>query len=356
MSLSIRLEGFEYTGFKNAQVVRGIEMAASTFSFTATAQPGDVLPVKEGDLVEIIADNKYVLLTGWIDTYSIKYDSRSHAINIKGRSLTQDLIDSTVPPIKGWENLSLFQIAKKIADNFNVGVVDAADQNEIFIAVFGGELGQSALEFIEQFARQRQVLLTDDTAGNLVLMKPSTDVATNVLNNVIDGKANNIIGAHRSLNLANLFGTYIAQIQGYPIEVSDFDNIEELVEFADFATDPAIRPTRIYEFYAEEVININTIDQKKILEERALWEVAIRRARNFKYKVTVQGHSQNDEPWSEDILYEVVDDYAGLSGQYYCNQITYDYSVESGSTTTLNLVSKNSYTLKAVNDIILIDR
>ena len=355
MTLAIRLNGVDYDGFTDAQVERDIEAAASSFAFATTATSDNFIPIREGDKVEIIVDNDHKILTGYVDDYDLQYNKEMHTILIKGRSLTEDIIDCSVPNIIDYDKIDLFSLAKKVADHFNITVINNVGKFKDFEFIIGSETGQTSFDFLEPFARARQTLLTDDVNGNLVLTRSSGILSPIELKSIIGSNENNIKKGSRRVSTSELYHTYIAQTQEYPIdwtEVSDY-TAEEKIEELGVAIDDEIRSTRVLDFYTEEFTDIFT------LEDRAKWEMSIRRARNFLYSCTVQGHSttDGDNPiiWQPNIIHQIDDDFANLHGQYFCKKVLYKYDLTNGSETELIFTIKNAYTLESEKDKFILE-
>jgi prophage tail gpP-like protein len=353
MTLSIRLNGENYSNFTTAEVTRDMETACSKFSFGATVGlsqfRSNFIPIRANDEVEIVVDDQFKIITGFVDEEGVEYDQESHTIPIKGRSKTQDVVDCTVGPLKEFEKITVFDICKLVASDFNIDVIDQIGDTKPLLDIAGAEVGQTAFKFIESLARKRQVLITDDGEGRLVLIRASQNVSPNNLQNKIDGINNNIKSASRSANFANLFHEYIAQSQLSPINVSDFETPQDLAEEAGFAIDPEVRGTRRLEFYTEETTESFT------LEDRAKWELSVRRARNFTYRATVQGHSFNGFLWEPNILHQIDDDFAGVYGKYLLKKVVYKYDLQNGAICDLFFTNRNSFTLDATKDRILIE-
>jgi prophage tail gpP-like protein len=353
MTLAIRLNGNDYSGFTDAQVVRDMEKAASTFSFNATVGISNFrtnfIPIRAGDFVEIIADGTFLIMSGYVDEEGESYDDKSHEVNIKGRSKTQDFIDSTVGAIKEFETISLFDLTKLVASDFGVSVVNQTSGLKALDDISSAETGQTGFEFIEAYARKRQVLLTDNGKGELVLTRASNKLSQNSLANIVGGKQNNIKRGNRTLNIANLFYEYIAQSQMNPINATEFDTPQDLAEQVGITNDTEIRTTRRYEFYTEETTESFT------LEDRAKWELSVRRARQFVYNCTVQGHSFNGLLWEPNIRHQIDDEFANIFGQFLCKRVIYRYSLEGGSQTELFFTNKNAFTLQSDLDKIILE-
>ncbi len=349
MTLSIRLNGVDFEGFTEAEVVRDLETAASTFSFSTTSSNQQFIPIREGDAVEITADENFKILTGFVDGYGINYDSERHTIIVNGRSKTEDLIDSTVGALKEFDEINLVRLCEIVSKDFGILVINKAGNIKNFTDFSSAETGQLAFDFLESFARKRQVLLTDDENGNLVLTRASTVLSPNSLVNLLNSEINNIKRGSRRVNIANLFNEYIAQSQQNPFNASEFETAEELSDQVGITKDNEIRDTRRFEFYAEETTESLT------LKDRAKWEMSLRRARAFNYNCTVQGHSINNTVWIPNLLHQIDDDFAQLHGQFLCNKVTYRYSLPpNGSETDLNFTLKNAYTLESDKDKLIL--
>lgn len=350
MTLQIRLNGNLYKNFTEATVNSSMEAAASTFSFKSTVGIGNgranLSPIRAGDFVEIIADEKYSIMTGYVDKEGVEYDAKSHTVSATGRSKTQDLIDSTVGAVKEYENANLIDIAREVAADFDVDVISNVADIKPFPDIASAQVGQTGFKFLESLARKRQVLLTDDGQGRLILTRASTELSRNGLRNIVGDPGNNILKANRETDASKLFNEYIAQGQGNPIDKSEFKTPKDLAEAAGFAYDAAIRQQRRFEFYTEETTESFT------LADRASWELSIKRARSFLYRCTVQGHSFNGLLWKPNIIHQIDDEFAAIFGQYLCKAVTYNYGME-GSTTELIFVNKNAFTLQAEKDKII---
>ena len=181
MSLKIRLNGQDFTNFISASAALSMETAASAFAFKATADPDNLFPIPNGSLVEILADDIKVI-TGYVEKLGVGYAGREHTITVQGRSLLADLIDSTVGEVKEFEgqvNLEdIIRATLNSIDLSNIKIINQAGSIRNFDAsdITSAETGQNAFDFIESYARKRQVLLTTNGDGNLVIARASTEL------------------------------------------------------------------------------------------------------------------------------------------------------------------------------------
>jgi len=352
MTLSIKLNGTDYVDFVSAAVSKNMETLTSAFSFVATASNDDFLPIREGDSIEVSADSSFKLLTGYVDSYAVRYNSTDHTIAVKGRSKLSDLVDSTVGAIKEFDRISLQDLCGNVIDELGVDarVKNLAGDIAVLEDIASAEVGQTAFAFLESFARKRQVLLNEDSSGDLNIIRASTDLSDNALKNIFGEPDNNILSASREIDISKLFNAYIAQGQLNPIDLTDETTVAELSGQFGTATDDEIRETRRYEFYSEE-----TTDSFS-LTDRAKWELGIRRARfGLVYKAVVQGHTYNDAVWEVNKLYQIDDEMCNIYDQLLCNKILYNFNLETGSTTELSFTNKNAYTLQADLDKIILE-
>ena len=346
MTLSLKINGEDFKGFTSAEVTRDMENAVSTFSFSTTVSTKDfngvTYPAKKGDLVEVTADGKKIM-TGFVNDRKIDYDSETHTVRIIGRSKTQELADCTVGVLKEYEQVGLFDICKKVSSDFDIKVIDDVGGLKVFEDIAEAETGQKAFKFIESLARKRQVLLTDNGDGDLVIIRASSVVSSNSLQNLVaESKftGNNIKAGSITDSDYSLYSEYIAQSQLSPINVSEIP-AEELAEEVGFFTDSDIRSTRRYEFYTEETMDSFT------LEDRAKWEASIRRARAFVYSATIQGHVFGGELWETNIQHQVEDDFADVHDQKLLKRVKYKYDIPNGSESVLFFTNKDAFTLQA---------
>lgn len=343
----LRLNGENYTNFDSVAVFRSMETVSGAFSFSSSANNDNLFPVKKGDAVQVIVDGIQVI-NGHVERVSVNYSDSDHKITITGRDKLGDLIDSSVFGTKEFTgNISLVDVARNILQGIGLTGVDVIDQtggvrpfDETDIT--SAEVGQNAFEFLELYARKRQVLLTTDGIGNLVLARASTVVFPGKLRNVVDSNENNIIDATLDTDDTQRFYKYVAQSQlnPYDLDIGAADVSSQNGQ----ATDSAIRKSRILEFNAEESQDSFTG------EDRAKWESNIRRARSISYSPRVQGHNVSGKIWTPNTLVEIEDQFSDINATMLIRALSYEQSIDRGSTTRLDLTYKDAYTLQAEQD------
>jgi len=346
--ITIRLNGVDYREIISARVTTSVKTLCGAFSVTASANEDSVLPIKKGDRVQIMAD-LIPIVNGYVDSLTVSYDSGSHSITVTGRDVTQDVVDSTVGTRKEFKGgVGLVSIIEAVLSDLglsSIKVINKAGDIRSFSSseVTSAEIGQTAFEFIEPYCRKRQILLTTDGSGNIVLVKGNSDRAgINLVNLKADREGlNNILSASFTLDDSNRFRNYKIQAQGNPLFGLSSDSASVISQISSSATDSEVRASRTLEFLAEE--SMTAAD----CANRVNWEANLRRAESLKYSVTVQGHSANDTLWRFNQLVNVRDEFCDISAQLLISEVEYSFDLSSGSTSTLTLTYPDAYTLEA---------
>lgn len=346
MSLAIKLNGALYSNFINARVTRSIDVLTSSFSFASSADAHNLFPIKAGDNIEILADN-ILVMTGYVEGLLVNYSSSEHSIEVSGRGVLADLVDSSVKNKKEFiGGVSLQSIASSILTDLgltNVTVVNEAGTINNFESaeITSADVGQSAFEFLESFARKRQVFLNENAYGNLVLSRgtESARAPADIQNYVVSNR-NNIKNASLNIDYRNRYNQYLVRSQLNPT-FQDLGVQPSLIsDQSGSATDTSIRSTRFLELNSEE-----SQDSGSALE-RAVWEANIRRARSFNYTASIYGHTHNGVLWSPNTLIKVVDQFCDIYADLLVRSVDLVYSLYEGSTTTLACAPKDAYQLQ----------
>lgn len=346
MSLGIKLNGAEYTNFISARVSRSIDVLTSAFSFTSSANANSLFPIRAGDRVEITADGLTVC-NGFVDELAVNYASNEHLITVSGRGILADLIDSTVGATKEFVGgVSLSSIARTVLDDIglnSVRILNSAGTVANFTAdeMTSAEVGQGAFEFLESFARKRQVFLNETSDGDLSLSRGTTVTAPIELQSTKATATNNIKSANVRIDHKNRYNTYTVQSQLNPLFQDEAITPAETTDQSGSATDSLIRSTRQLELNAEE--SQDSTGSGK----RATWEANIRRARSFTYTATIYGHTHGGSIIEPNTRIKVVDNFCNIDAQLLIRSVDLVFDLDNGSITTLQCAPKDAYTLEA---------
>lgn len=346
--ITIEVAGTEYEDFLSASVRRSVDTLVGAFQFMATARAGEVYPIRTGQSCKVFV-NGIQQIDGFVEGVDVSYSAGGHTITITGRDKSADLVDSTVGPnvdIKG--PITFAGICKNTISSMGIDmqVIDQTTNLEPFQTneIASPEIDKSGFGFLETFARQRQVFLTGDGSGNLVITRAGSTTAATGLQNVIGGQQNNIKSSSSSNDVSNRFNLYDVSAQlnvsAFPAEGDVSSN--DVANQNGSATDGDVRASRRLYFQAEESANGSTS------KERAVWESNIRRARSKKYGAVVAGFAQeNGALWQPNQLVPVNDIFANIRANMLVWGIEFNFSVQSGSTTSLECVPPDALQLLA---------
>lgn len=344
----LEVAGNEYRGFTEIEVTKSMENFCGSFSFKASSQGRIKVPFPVGSSCRILVDTVPVI-TGIIDKIDVGYSGSSHSISISGRDKTSDVLDSTIdgefeinPPesLKGLTErvLSLYNIT-------GITVIDLVGDLSKFSGdeIISADIGDTLYDLIERHCRLRQVFATTNADGNIELIRGATTKSGTSLISDSEHPASNILSASVSYDNSNRFYKYKSWSQSNIGGETDGEETDDLVDQSGQAFDNDIRKSRTNHFVSEKSSSDGD------LEKRAIWEANIRRARSFEYTATVQGHSKSgiNNPWKFNELVYVRDTFSNIDADLLIKTVKFRLDNDGGSTTELEMVTKDSFTLQA---------
>lgn len=345
--MELEVSDVQYSRFNDAKALIRLDSIARGFEFKATSTAGKPLPFKGGEPCRVIVDGTAVI-TGFIEVVQVDYEGASHSIKISGRSKTGDLVDSTLEPFEINTPISLKKIIEQVIAQIGLGisVVDSSggisDFNEAEDKV-GPSVGDNAFEFIETLARKRQVLLTTNGDGNIVITRAQPTLIDVNLQNIIQSNENNILAGSVSYDHTDRFRDYVVKSQ---LNTSTLDfgssvaDLSAAVDQGGSSTDKDAREGR------RLVIRAEKASSNEQCGKRAVWEADIHRTRSSQYSATVRGfRTSKGELWSVNKLILINDEFADINTSMLINSIEFGFSLDTGSRTTLGFVPKDSYTV-----------
>ena len=340
-----------------------MDTLADSFTIEASSEDAQSLPFLGGESCKIFVDGERVL-TGFIEKVKASGDPESHSITISGRSKPADIIDSALdsetsageifsdlrPPI------SLKTVIERTIDSLGgdakILVVDEANPDPFNEAedLIAPEPGDNAFDFIEKWARKRQVLLTSNGDGNIVIIRGSATRIDAFLIHRVNSNDNNVISWGVDYDLTTRFNRYKMPSQHNLIAIvlaglTSADSIVDQGGGENVVTDKNVRPGRQMVIVPEA--NSSDAESKK----RAQWEKNIRKARSRVYSAVVDGYrNQTGDLWRVNQLIRVDDAFAGIDSVMLVNSVEYSLTEDEGSTTDIELVNRNAYTLEPAED------
>lgn len=351
MTMELEVNGVRYDNFTAASCEIRLDALSNTFSFEAVAAEGEPLPFKGGEDCRVIVDGE-VQLTGSIEIVDVSYDAGDHTITVQGRDKTGDLLDSSIDKISDLRApITLKQIIEKVIENIGA---DIKVVQEVSTAAFSSaqdvaapEPSDNAFTFIEKYSRKRQVLLTSNGAGDVVITSGSAQQAVGSIQHIIGASDNNVIASSFSFDTTGRYNSYkiASQLNPFALNLAGETGLDSVVSQSGGTSDPDVRIGRQMVLIAEAP---SSNDQNF---DRAKWEANIRKARGLVYSVTVHGYrvdptDPSSDLWQINRLYQILDDYLGKSEPMLCNSVTFTLDVDGGQQTSLAFVDQNAYSLE----------
>jgi len=347
--MKLEVNGVQYFNFTSASCEIRLDSLCNRFSFTAVAPDANPLPFKGGEACKVIVSDETVL-TGSIEVVDVDYDGSDHTITIQGRDKTADLLDSMIDVIDDirTDGLTLKSLIEKVISKLglDIQVIDEANPEPFNSAedIAAPEKAENAFRFIERYARKRQVLLTSNGDGNIVITKNSGITAEGAVQHITGAEDNNVMSCNFSYDTTGRFNVYKISSGLNPValnEAGDTD-LASLVNQSGGVFDKEIREGR------QLIIISETPYSDSQCKSRSQWEADVRRARGLVYSATVPGYRVGGNEgalWNINRLYQIVDDFVGKVEPMLCNSVAYTYDLSSGSNTNLGFVGKNAYTV-----------
>ena len=342
--LTIEVNGVNYETALSIRVRRSIHNFLGFFDVESSTDPKNLLPIKVGDEIKVLADGKQILF-GFVDRLKMRQSAEDHTITFSGRDRTSDVFDSTVTgDLKFQGPISFIDVLRQTLDAGNLNAIDIIDEvgfidNFTDQDTIAYEVGTTIFNFMEPYARKQQFLMTTNETGNILLMRGSSENLGIDLIHQVNNLQNNVISSTYEKNIELRFNRYIAKSQLNPFG-SDAEPADIADQSGESPPDSEIRTSRIMTFNVEEDAN------NDVSFNRAEFEANIRRANSLNYSAVVQGHTVNGEILKVNRIAFVRDDFAGfVSSKMLVHTIEFNYSLRTGSTTTLSLTFPDAFTL-----------
>jgi prophage tail gpP-like protein len=379
MSIIINKLGYSQVAIKSARIEMSLDNLCR--SFNAVLNVYDVIKEEipellvAGDYIEFLLSAprnfssldknvnkfyKYRILTGFVDSIAIDYNidvnRRTHNMIIKGRGRTQDLLDSTIRPEHiETTNSNFVSMVKNVVALLNLSSIfvenRAGEITPFTDEIQSAEVGIGAFDFLASYAQKRQLLLNENSKGDIIIQRGGNKTRKNVgLLNINEKNKlsinNNIKMGSFEQDISDRFYKYTFDSQLNPATQKISKPKEELTNQNGIIFDTLMRSGRELEINSD--IDLSYED----MEKRAIWERNVRRARGFNYTCVVPEHfAQDGEAWRLNELVYVRDDFCAINGYYLVKRIVFEENIDSGSTTSITLTYPNAYSLSLEDEV-----
>jgi len=328
--VALSIDGMDWYGWKSVQITLSMEQASGTFDLSLTERwAGSARrPIGPGAACRVSIDGETVI-RGWVDDVSVSYDAQNHEVKVTGRDAAGDLVDCAVLPPFEYRNLTLAEIASRLAQPFSVSVSAEADVGKPFDR-FAVQPGETAWEAIERAARMRSVLAMSDGSGGLVLTQHGTGEAPAEL---VLGV--NVLRANGNFSFKERFSEYRALGQQ---EGSDaFGDAAEAASPSASVADPAVKRHR------PTIIQGEGQGDRASLKKRAEWQKAVNAGRSKRATYVAQDWRANGKLWRPNKRVIVTDEYLNLDREtLFIPRVVLNLS-EAGTTAEIEVAPPDAY-------------
>jgi len=343
--MKIEVNGVRYSNFLEATADVRIDTLSNTFSFSSGPGGNGSLPFGMGSECAVYVDDERII-TGHIEVISGRGSANDHQIDIIGRDLTGDIVDSSIGSLTDINApIKLKRIVEIVIQHIgsDIDVVDLTGVSYNVEDIIAPEPGDNAFTFLEKIARKKNVILSSNSDGDVVIQRAEgVDVKAKLVNR-IDGKGNNIISYSFTYDDTGRFNRYeaIGNSNMNILALLGKQQPKKVVDQRGFITDRRMREGR------QLIIASENPGSSPNMKERAEWEANIRKARSRVYSATLSGYrNQAGELWTPNTIVQVIDENAEINDRMLINAVTYRLDPDSGRTTELNLINKNAYSLE----------
>ena len=283
--LSLKVAGQILSGWTSVRVTASVDRCPRDFEIGMTERyPGEfnAVSVNPGDACEVYIGPDRVV-TGYVDRLQPALTAGEHAIVVIGRGQCADLVDcSAVWPSNQISNVSIVQLAQKLADTFGIAVEAVGDDPGI-IPQFNINWGETSYEVIERVARYEGLLVYETPGGNLMLAAVGTASHASGF-----AQGSNVERAVANYGIDQRYSSYVIRLLSF----SSFDFVGGGTDIIEVITDQAMGSLKLANGQPRErlkYIIAETGDQNSDLataKRRGEWEAAFRAGRSFNVALT----------------------------------------------------------------------
>ncbi|OEE50483.1 phage baseplate assembly protein [Vibrio anguillarum] len=341
----LKAGGQVYGGWTKISVTRSLEAMSGSFTLELTWKwlgsearyKAFMDPIKQGQpcVIEIGGER---VITGYVDDWMPSYDAETVTISVSGRDKTADLVDCSIDyPSGQFNNQTLTQIASAVCKPFGIKVIVNADVGEAFQRI-QIEQGETPHELLARLAKQRGVLLTSDTFGNLVITRASKQRAGVSL---ILGE--NVKAARGRFSYRQRYSKFTIKASGAAFGQWDSSPISAVGGIKADVKDEEIGRYRPLIIINEEITTAEGA------AKRGQWERqrSIGKSNTAEYTVTGWRIPQTGKLWNFNTIVPVQDEILGLDEEMLISSISFSED-EAGRLAVVGVVRPDALDIPAI--------
>lgn len=342
--ITLKSNGYEYTGWKDFHLRDSLQSAAAVFELATSEKWQGVNRYDLGqwrlrahDDCEVRIDGQRIM-RGWIDVHQPSLDKGMHSVAISGRSLTGDLVDcSAVHSPGNFKNQTALQIAQALCNPFSVKVVlDSGITALPTVEKFEIQQGETVFEAIERLCRIEELIVTSRPDGHLSLERTTRQSYSFPLTGYES--------ASFTTDYSQRFSEYTAKAQQHGEDLADPKLAARVTANV---TDRAISR------YRPRIIRPEGSTNAAQAKQRITWQANRDLGASLRLSATMTGfYNPAGEIWQKNRLIVVRDEYLGINNTLLIESVSFRQSANEneGSTTDLVLVHPGAYALEPVSE------
>lgn len=327
MSIILKANGNIYSGCIKAEITRSLKAVSGHFEinfYDRWKGQKKSWQLATGDECSVELEGKQ-LIKGIVDTFDGNISSESFSLNVAGRDLTGNLVDSgCLSHQKSFKGQSLKQMAEELASPFGIKISSLSTAANTPIKVFTFQYNETIWEVINRLAHYQGVLAYPDSEGGIIF----ADVGTNIIDSIDEKKTLN----------TNVKSDASQKFQQY-IVVSHSGSPDHKV-----TTQKAIAYDNSVKLPRSKIIILSKKTDAAGAQVRANWEMAMQVAKSFQANITLNGwKNSKGELWQINNLVTLNASSFNVKGNYLVEETKFILSPEKGMVTELILVLPDSY-------------
>ncbi len=315
----------EFDYWTEIRINRSIEQTTGEFTLGITEKKYKELLKQElqaNERCQVLIHGQTVI-DGYLDLFEPSFDESTHTINVSGRDITGDMMESSAfLPDGELTNVTILQLAQTLLTGYGLALNCPAPGEPFEKAVVNG--GESIFDVLSIHAGQRGLLLYTLGDGVLHIAKPPQMELHRKLIEGVD-----ILRANAAHDITQQYGRYIFHGQGKDAQTVKYE-----------IHDPTCRPTRLL-VQDLELAEGSSLD---LIQKRAEWELKVRRAKGKRATVTVQGWEyEPGKIWNVGQRPYLKSPRLGYDQLMLISTLTYTCNEQDGTLTELTLTDPEAY-------------
>lgn len=332
----LKVGGRQFDGWTDVSIDRPLDALCGSFTLGLTERwPGqpERWRIETGDAAQLLVDDE-PMIDGWIDQARYGLAPEKHGISVNGRDRTCDLVDCSAIHSPGfWTNRTLLQIAGELTAPFGISVALEGDPGPPFPR-FALEPGETVLDALTRMTSLRGFLATTDKAGNVLLTRPTTQVAGFTL-----AEGETIEQVEFDNSMVGRFSDYTLLAH----DTSDEAALSSAARPGGMARDPGVKRHRPLLIIADEEATAAGLDAS------AAWEASVRAGQAQIVRALVSGWRAPDgQIWRPNRIVPVHAPTVGIDGELLVSSVKFRRGATEGSRAELTLMRPEAYSLKPV--------